>query len=185
MKKLVFSLMAVAAIMLTSCFGKTETPGQGDAQAEAPNEVSDIVAALQSQLSAGNGEGLFALVSNIQEKAMSFIKDNPAKAKEYLGTAQKFLKDNAAAIGELVGKIGNSDLASRAQEVIKSVSEQPVDQLLGLVGAVGGAAEGLQDAATDKVDEVKDAVDEKVNQAKDVVDKAKDVKDAVGGLLGN
>ncbi len=213
MKKLVFSLMAVAAIMLTSCFGKTEAPGQGDAQAEAPSEVSDLGAALQSQLSAGNGEGLFALVSNIQEKAMSFIKDNPAKAKEYLGTAQKFLKDNAAAIGELVGKISNSDMATRAQEVIKSVSEQPVDQLLGLVGAVDGAAEGLQDAAADKVDEAKDAieekvgevkdaaadkvneakdamdkvkgaVDEKVNQAKDVVDKANDVKDAVGGLLG-
>ena len=213
MQKVFFALMAVAMMTLASCLGKTETPGTGDPQAEAPAEVKDLPAALGNLLKNGDGEGLFALVGSIQEKALSFIKDNPQKAQEYLQTAQQFLKDNAAKISEVVGKISNSDMAERAQELIKSVSEQPVDQLLGLVGAVDGAAEGLQDAAADKVDEAKDAieekvgevkdaaadkvneakdamdkvkgaVDEKVNQAKDVVDKANDVKDAVGGLLG-
>ncbi len=199
MKKLFLAMMAVAAITLTSCLGKTSTPGQGDPQAEAPNEVSELTNALETQLNSGNGEGFFGLVTNIQEKAIGFIKDNPEKAKEYLGTAQKFLKDNSAKIGELLGKISNTEIAERAQDFIKSVSEQPVDQLLGIMGVVGGAQEavgeqieGVKDAVGDKidevngaVDEVKGAVDQKVNDVKNVIDQAEDVKDAIGNVLGN
>lgn len=192
-------MMAVAAITLTSCLGKTSTPGQGDPQAEAPNEVSELTNALESQLNSGNGEGFFGLVTNIQEKAIGFIKDNPEKAKEYLGTAQKFLKDNSAKIGELLGKISNTEIAERAQDFIKSVSEQPVDQLLGIMGVVGGAQEAVGeqvdsvknavgekiDEVTGAVDEVKGAVDQKVNDVKNVIDQAEDVKDAIGNVLGN
>lgn len=199
MKKLFLAMMAVAAITLTSCLGKTSTPGQGDPQAEAPNEVSELTNALESQLNSGNGEGFFGLVTNIQEKAIGFIKDNPEKAKEYLGTAQKFLKDNSAKIGELLGKISNTEIAERAQDFIKSVSEQPVDQLLGIMGVVGGAQEAVGeqvdsvknavgekiDEVTGAVDEVKGAVDQKVNDVKNVIDQAGDVKDAIGNVLGN
>lgn len=199
MKKLILAMMAVAAITLTSCLGKTSTPGQGDPQAEAPNEVSELTKALESQLNSGNGEGFFGLVTNIQEKAIGFIKDNPEKAKEYLGTAQKFLKDNSAKIGELLGKISNTEIAERAQDFIKSVSEQPVDQLLGIMGVVGGAQEAVGeqvdsvknavgekiDEVTGAVDEVKGAVDQKVNDVKNVIDQAGDVKDAIGNVLGN
>lgn len=192
-------MMAVAAITLTSCLGKTSTPGQGDPQAEAPNEVSELTNALESQLNSGNGEGFFGLVTNIQEKAIGFIKDNPEKAKEYLGTAQKFLKDNSAKIGELLGKISNTEIAERAQDFIKSVTEQPVDQLLGIMGVVGGAQEAVGeqvdsvknavgekiDEVTGVVDEVKGAVDQKVNDVKNVIDQAEDVKDAIGNVLGN
>ena len=192
-------MMAVAAITLTSCLGKTSTPGQGDPQAEAPNEVSELTKALESQLNSGNGEGFFGLVTNIQEKAIGFVKDNPEKAKEYLGTAQKFLKDNSAKIGELLGKISNTEIAERAQDFIKSVSEQPVDQLLGVMGVVGGAQEAVGeqvdsvknavgekiDEVTGAVDEVKGAVDQKVNDVKNVIDQAEDVKDAIGNVLGN
>ena len=191
--------MAVVAITLSSCLGKTATPGLSDPQAEAPDDATQLAAALESQLKAGNGEGFFALVSNIQEKAISFIKDNPQKAKEYLGTAQKFLKENATKISEMLGAITNSDVAERAQELIKSVSEQPAEQLLGLVGAMGSSAqeavegqvEEVKDAIGEKLDEVTDkvqkateAVGEKANQVKDVVDKANEVKDAVGTVLG-
>ena len=199
MKKLILAMMAVAAITLTSCLGKTSTPGQGDPQAEAPNEVSELTKALESQLNSGNGEGFFGLVTNIQEKAIGFVKDNPEKAKEYLGTAQKFLKDNSAKIGELLGKISNTEIAERAQDFIKSVSEQPVDQLLGVMGVVGGAQEAVGeqvdsvknavgekiDEVTGAVDEVKGAVDQKVNDVKNVIDQAGDVKDAIGNVLGN
>ncbi|MBQ3877588.1 MAG: hypothetical protein II792_04845 [Prevotella sp.] len=199
MKKLFLAMMAVAAITLTSCLGKTSTPGQGDPQAEAPNEVSDLTKALESQLNSGNGEGFFGLVTNIQEKAIGFVKDNPEKAKEYLGTAQKFLKDNSAKIGELLGKISNTEIAERAQDFIKSVSEQPVDQLLGVMGVVGGAQEAVGeqvdsvknavgekiDEVTGAVDEVKGAVDQKVNDVKNVINQAEDVKDAIGNVLGN
>ena len=199
MKKLFLAMMAVAAITLTSCLGKTSTPGQGDPQAEAPDEVSELTKALESQLNSGNGEGFFGLVTNIQEKAIGFIKDNPEKAKEYLGTAQKFLKDNSAKIGELLGKISNTEIAERAQDFIKSVSEQPVDQLLGVMGVVGGAQEAVGeqvdsvknavgekiDEVTGAVDEVKGAVDQKVNDVKNVIDQAEDVKDAIGNVLGN
>ena len=192
MKKLFFALMAVATMTLASCLGKTETPGTGDPQAEAPSEVKDLPTALGNLLKNGDGEGLFALVGNIQEKALSFIKDNPQKAQEYLQTAQQFLKDNAAKISEVVGKIANSDMAERAQELIKSVSEQPVDQLLGLVGIAGdqlndaaGAAndavEGAVDAAGNAVDAAKEAVGNAVEGAKDAVGNAVEgAKDAAG-----
>ena len=196
MKKLFFALMAVATMTLASCLGKTETPGTGDPQAEAPSEVKDLPTALGNLLKNGDGEGLFALVGNIQEKALSFIKDNPQKAQEYLQTAQQFLKDNAAKISEVVGKIANSDMAERAQELIKSVSEQPVDQLLGLVGiagdqlndaagaandAVEGAVEGAVDAAGNAVDAAKEAVGNAVEGAKDAVGNAVEgAKDAAG-----
>ena len=180
MKKLFYALMAaVVAVSLTSCFGKTATPGQGDPQQEAPAETNDLKAALEGQLNAGNGEGLFALVSNIQEKAMGFNKDNPAKAKEYLGTAQKFLKDNAAKIGEVLGKISNSELAGRATELIKSVSEQPVDQLLGLVGGVQDQLENTQEAVEGVAGDVQDAVEGAVEGAKEKVQGA--VEGAVEG----
>ena len=184
--------MAVATMTLASCLGKTETPGTGDPQAEAPSEVKDLPTALGNLLKNGDGEGLFALVGNIQEKALSFIKDNPQKAQEYLQTAQQVLKDNAAKISEVVGKIANSDMAERAQELIKSVSEQPVDQLLGLVGIAGdqlndaaGAAndavEGAVDAAGNAVDAAKEAVGNAVEGAKDAVGNAVEgAKDAAG-----
>ena len=178
MKKLFFALMAVATMTLASCLGKTETPGTGDPQAEAPADVKDLPTALGNLLKNGDGEGLFALIGNIQEKAISFIKEDPIKAKEYLGVAQQFLKDNAAKISELVGKITNSDVAERAQELFKSVSEQPVDQLLGLIGvatdAAGDAVEGAQNAVEGAVEGAKDAVGNVVEGAKDAVEGAVD-----------
>jgi uncharacterized protein YjbJ (UPF0337 family) len=180
MKKLFYAVMAaVVAVTLSSCFGKTATPGQSDPQEEAPNEAGQLNAAMESQLNAGNGEGFFALVSNIQEKALGFIKDNPEKAKEYLGTAQKFLKDNSAKIGEVLGKITNSELAERAQDLIKSVSEQPVDQLLGLVGAASEQLEGAQEAVEGVAGDVQEAVEGAVEGAKDKVQGA--VQGAVEG----
>lgn len=176
------ALMAVAAITLTSCLGKTETPGTGDPQQEAPSDVKDLPTALGNLLKSGDGEGLFALVGNIQEKAISFLKDNPEKAKEYLNTAQQFLKENAAKIGELVGKISNTDMAERAQELIKSVSEQPVDQLLGLVGGLGEQIGDVQDAAGDAVEGAKQAVEGAVEGA---VDAAGNAVDAAKAAVGN
>ena len=188
MKKLIFALMAGAAITLTSCLGKTEAPGTGDPQQEAPADVKDLPTALGNLLKSGDGEGFFALVSSIQEKAVSFLKDNPQKAKEYLNTAQTFLKENAAKISELVGKISNSDMATRAQELIQSVSEQPVDQLLGLVGVAGDAVEGAKEAAGDAVegamDKAADAIEGAKEAASDAVNKAVEgAQDAVNDAV--
>lgn len=174
MRKLFFVLMAVAAMTLTSCLGKTEAPGQSDPQVEAPAEANDLSAALESLLKSGNGEGFFALVCNIQEKAISLLKDNPAKAKEYLNTAQQFLKKNAAQISEVLSQISNTDMAERAQEFIKSMSEQPVNQLLGIMGDVDGQMKDVQEAIDGQIGDIQDVVNEQLN----------DVQDAVGGILG-
>ena len=186
MKKVFFALMAVATMTLASCLGKTETPGTGDPQVEAPNDAADLPSALGELLKSGNAEGLFALVGNIQEKAVSLIKDNPEKAKEYLNTAQAFLKENASKIGEIVGNISNSDMATRAQELIKSVSEQPVDQLLGLVGAAGDQIGEAQDAAADAVEGAKETVEDAVEGAKQAAsDAVEDAKQAASDAANN
>ncbi len=186
MKKMFFALMAVVAIMLTSCLGKTETPGTGDPQAEAPNEAKDLPAAFGELLKSGNAEGLFALVGSVQEKAVSFIKENPAKAKEYLETAQTFLKENAAKISELVGSISDSDMAGRAQELIKSVSEQPVDQLLGLVGIASDQIGEAQDAAADAAEGAKETVEGAVEGAKQAAsDAVEGAKQAASDAANN
>ena len=184
MKKIIFTLMAVAAMTLTSCIGKTEAPGQAAQQAEAPMASEDVEAALQADLTSGNAETFKARIAAIIEKVQELVKENPDTAKEYLGKAQQFIKANADKVKALVGD--NAELAG----LVSVISDaDPASFIDGLTGSIGQQADDAKEAAKDAADQAKeaakDAADQAKEAAKDAADQAKEAaKNAAGTLLG-
>ena len=120
MKKLMIALMAVVAMMLMSSCGNSNLS----------DDPKDMVGQLTENLKAGDGNKFITMLGDVKTKAISFLKDNPAKAKEYLQAAQKFLVDNKDKVAELIGKISDSELAKKAQGLVSDISTQDVGKLL-------------------------------------------------------
>lgn len=168
MKKVFVALMAVVAMTLAACSSKPESTSTslGDPQAELPENASDLNSVLDSQLKAGNAEGFTGMLMAIPEKVAEMFKADPKQALGYVEKAQNFINENKAAITGLIGKLGDSDLAKRATELVNTLSSQsPSDYFAGM---------GFQ------------LPDELKEQADELMDKLPDgIQDAVGGLLGN
>lgn len=120
MKKLMIALMAIVAMTLMSSCGNSSLS----------DDPKEMVGQLGENLKAGDGNKFVALLGDVKTKAISFVKDNPAKAKEYLQAAQKFLVDNKDKVAELIGKISDSELAKKAQSLVSDMSSQDVGKLL-------------------------------------------------------
>lgn len=120
MKKLIIALMAVVAMTLMSSCGNSNLS----------DDPKDMVGQLTENLKAGDGNKFITMLGDVKTKAISFLKDNPAKAKEYLQAAQKFLVDNKDKVAELIGKISDSELAKKAQGLVSDISTQDVGKLL-------------------------------------------------------
>ena len=113
------ALMAIVAMTLVSCTNSNLS--------DDPNEM---VGQLGENLKAGDGNKFVAMLGDVKTKALSFIKDNPGKAKEYLQAAQKFLVDNKDKVSELIGKISDSGLKEKAEGLIGELGSQDVGKLL-------------------------------------------------------
>ena len=114
------ALMAVVAMTLMSSCGNSNLS----------DDPKDMVGQLTENLKAGDGNKFITMLGDVKTKAISFLKDNPAKAKEYLQAAQKFLVDNKDKVPELIGKISDSELAKKAQGLVSDISTQDVGKLL-------------------------------------------------------
>ena len=121
MKKLLFALVALVAMTVMSC-NKTST--------NLSDDPKEMVSQLDENLKAGDSNKFVAMLNDVKTKAISFVKDNPGKAKEYLQAAQKFLVDNKDKVTELIGKISDSGLAQKAQGLISDLGNQDVSKLL-------------------------------------------------------
>jgi hypothetical protein len=119
MKKLMIALMAIVAMTLVSCTNSNLS--------DDPNEM---VGQLGENLKAGDGNKFVTMLGDVKTKAISFLKDNPGKAKEYLQAAQKFLVDNKDKVAEVIGKISDSELAKKAQSLVSDLSTQDIGKLL-------------------------------------------------------
>lgn len=121
MKKLMIALMAVVVMtVMSSCSGNSNLS----------DDPKEMVSQLDQNLKAGDGNKFVTMLGDVKTKAISFVKDNPAKAKEYLQAAQKFLVDNKDKVSELIGKISDSGLAEKAQGLIGELGNQDVTKLL-------------------------------------------------------
>lgn len=121
MKKLMIALMAVVVMtVMSSCSGNSNLS----------DDPKEMVSQLDENLKAGDGNKFVTMLGDVKTKAISFVKDNPAKAKEYLQAAQKFLVDNKDKVSELIGKISDSGLAEKAQGLIGELGNQDVTKLL-------------------------------------------------------
>ena len=114
------ALMAVVAMTLMSSCGNSNLS----------DDPKDMVGQLTENLKAGDGNKFITMLGDVKTKAISFLKDNPAKAKEYMQAAQKFLVDNKDKVAELIGKISDSELAKKAQGLVSDISTQDVGKLL-------------------------------------------------------
>lgn len=120
MKKLMIALMAIVAMTLMSSCGNSNLS----------DDPKEMVSQLGENLKAGDGNKFVTMLGDVKTKAVSFLKDNPGKAKEYLQAAQKFLVDNKDKVAEVIGKISDSELAKKAQSLVSNMSSQDVGKLL-------------------------------------------------------
>ena len=120
MKKLMIALMAIVAMTLMSSCGNSNLS----------DDPKEMVNQLGENLKAGDGNKFVTMLGDVKTKAVSFLKDNPGKAKEYLQAAQKFLVDNKDKVAEVIGKISDSELAKKAQSLVSDMSSQDVGKLL-------------------------------------------------------
>lgn len=167
MKKLLFVLTAVAALTLSSCGGKTQTPGVVEATAEAPAQADDVAAALESDLNGGDANTFKARVTAIIEKVKELVTQNPQQAQEYFTKAQEFLKANADKISSVVGN--NAEINALVSTITDGNAAQFVGSLIGSMG--GNVQQELQNAAGQVMDQLPEGVQSAV-------------QDAVGNLLG-
>lgn len=120
MKKLMIALMAIVAMTLMSSCGNSNLS----------DDPKEMVSQLGENLKAGDGNKFVTMLGDVKTKAVSFLKDNPGKAKEYLQAVQKFLVDNKDKVAEVIGKISDSELAKKAQSLVSDMSSQDVGKLL-------------------------------------------------------
>ncbi len=171
MRKLILTVMAVAAIGFTSCGNKTQ---QGEAvdslaivDSLAAEAANTSISALAEQLEAGDANKLQEALATVKEKIATLIQENPEIAKEYIAKVQTFLKDNADKVKAVVG-----DNATVAAAVSAITEVEPA-------AVVNGLLENVSDAASAAKDSAAAAVNEKVDEAKQAVEnKAAEVKDA-------
>ena len=182
MKKIVFVVMAVAAIGFTSCGNKTQ-------QAEAVDSVAIVdslagaaaqgdIDAISALLNGGDATKLGEALAAVKEKIAKLIKENPEVAKEYVAKVQNFLSENSEKIQAVVGQNETVQIAVNAL-----TEAEPDDIIKGFLSSVGDAATEVKDAAVDaaneQVDAAKQAVEDKANEAKDAADKkVQETKDA-------
>ena len=114
------ALMAVVAMTLMSSCGNSSLS----------DDPKEMVGQLTENMKAGDGNKFVTMLGDVKTKAISFLKDNPGKAKEYLQAAQKFLVDNKDKVAELIGKISDSELAKKAQGLVSDISTQDIGKLL-------------------------------------------------------
>ena len=184
MKKILFTVMAVAAIGLSSCGNKAQqaeavaTDSVAVATAAADEAAEATVSELSSQLEAGDVNKFQQALETVKVKVAELIKQNPEIAKQYVAKVQDFLKENADKIKGLVG-----DNATVAAAVSAITDADPANMVNGLLQSVGDAATEAKDAAVDaanqKAEEAKQAAQDKANEMKDAAkQKASDAVDA-------
>ena len=184
MKKILFTVMAVAAIGLSSCGNKAQqaeavaTDSVAVATAAADEAAEATVSELSSQLEAGDVNKFQQALETVKVKVAELIQQNPEIAKQYVAKVQDFLKENVDKIKGLVG-----DNAAVAAAVSAITDADPANMVDGLLQSVGDAATEAKDAAVDaanqKAEEAKQAAQDKANEMKDAAkQKASNAVDA-------
>ena len=170
MKKILFAVMAVAAIGFTSCGGnKTE---QGEAvdsvaliDSLSEEAIQETLNTLNGVIDAKDANKLKEVLDDSKAKVAELVKQNPELAKAYVAKLQKFLKENQSKVSEFAGKVPGTQDAINA-----IISDEAGDGLGGLIGAIEDKAESAKEdakaAANQKVEDAKAAAKKQVEDTK-------------------
>lgn len=171
MKKIIFAVMAVAAISFaTSCGNKTQQAAEAVDSVALVDSLSEAAAqedinAISALFESGDAAKLQEALATVKEKIANLIKENPEVAKEYVAKVQEFLKENADKIKAFAG---DNETINNA---INSLTAAPAESI---VNSLSAAFEDAKDKAKEKADELKD------DTKKALEDKANEVKEGLG-----
>lgn len=199
MRKVILSIMAVAAISFSSCGNKTENGADVDstaneveavadsvetAEAEVENVISDLVAGLESSDKAT----VETKVAEAQGKIAQLIEEGKLdQAKAYAEKIQNFIKENKDKLNA-TGSTLVSSFVSSAEKLDLNNIEASAKDWASTVKAVAGEAgskavsdvEGAAKGAAQAVaGEAGQKVQDAVNKVEDAKAKAEEVKQKI------
>ena len=178
MKKILFVVMAAAAIGFTSC-GNSQS-NANKAESSVSEEIEATIASLSEATEGQDATKLQEALKAANEKIAELIQQDPEAAKEYVAKVQNYLNEN---VEQVKAVIGSDSIAVAAVSAITSVEpENVVNAILNQVntqasetqGAIDDAANAAVDAAQQKVDDAKAAAQQTVDDAKAAAQKKVD-----------
>ena len=199
MKKIVFAVMAVVALGMTSCGNKTQQAAPVDSVAIVDSLAEDaatgIIDQLKAQLEAGDASKLQEVLTAAKDKVAELVKQNPEVAREYVAKVQNYLKDNAdkvkavvgdnAAVQAAVSAIADVEPEAVVNGLLQSVGDAATDAKDAAKDAAAGAVEAGKAAVEEKTSEVKAAAQQKVDDAKAAVQQKADETKAAAKQKAN
>ncbi|MCR5679102.1 MAG: hypothetical protein K6G08_02680 [Prevotella sp.] len=147
MKKFVFAMLAVAAMTLAACGGKTAAPGQADQQAPMPESADQVTASLDEGLKSGDQGTFKAKLMAIIEKVKDLATGSKVEqAKEYAAKAKEFLAANKDKVTNLIGN--NEELSGLVNMI---TSDNFVSGFLGNLPIPDAVKEQIPEGAADAI----------------------------------
>jgi len=162
MKKILLTVMAIAAIGFTSCGNKTQQAEATDSTEVAINaeeEANAVIDNLKAFVAAGDADQLAAGLDQVKEMVGEFVLNDPDAAMTYVTTVQKYLIENAEQVKAVAQK--NADAASTIAVFMET---EPEVMVSAIVESVSDKAEATKDAAATAAEATKDAAAEAVNK---------------------
>ena len=95
MKKVLFAVMAMAAIGFTACNNKAQAPADAtetEVTVNADDEAAATINALTEQIEAKDASKFQEVLATVKEKVLEIVGKNPEVAKEYVTKVQDFLQ---------------------------------------------------------------------------------------------
>lgn len=184
MRKVILSIMAVAAISFTSCGNKTENGGDVDSTANEM-EVSVLpdwtnaesaVKSLDASLEIGTPEDVEDCVEKMEAQVAKLVEQGKLdEAKAYAEKIQNFVKANK----EKLAATGSALVSSFVETTEKMNLDNLEATAKDWASVVKSAAEGSgQQVVSDVEGAVKDAAGDVAGKAEEVKDKAQAAKQA-------
>ncbi len=177
MKKILFTVMAVAAmIFATSCGNKTQQAEANDTEVaiDAVAIANSVIENIKGFIETKDAEKLQAALVEAKDKVIEIVTQNPEAAKEYVTKVQTYLKENAEQIKAVVGDNAAANAAVSALTEMEPASF--IDNLVGQANAAKeateGAAENAKAATEGAVEDAKAAVEQKVEETKAAAEQA-------------
>ena len=103
MKKIIFAVMAIAAIGFTSCGNKTQQAEAVDTVVVEDTLSQATVDQIAEVLEVKDATVLQEVLVNVKNQAANLILDNPEEAKAYIAAVQTYLKENAEKVEAVIG----------------------------------------------------------------------------------
>ncbi|MBQ9285146.1 MAG: hypothetical protein IJ209_02520 [Bacteroidaceae bacterium] len=190
MKKLFYLAMAVAAISLASCGGRTAATAELDSLAcdssaccekQCPKaQANEVVALLGEQLKSADPEQIKGIATTIGEKVAQFLSKGDTEAAEtYTAVISNFIAENAAKLQEIGATEAVTQALAKVEGLPSDIIETATEAVTGVKSAALTSAISAIAKGESVVDAVKAAATEVAADGQQIADDAKATVEAV------